>query len=445
MVTFDATLPGTSIDQWRTALDNREFVEVQLDGVEELVVVSAHPDDETLAAGGLIATAAGRGIPVHVIIVTDGSASHPGSPTHSAADLAHRRAREAFEAISIVAPTASLSLLGFPDGQVQQHREAIEAALHAELARSTPRALVLAPWRGDGHRDHRVVGEITAAAAQQLSRVLLEYPVWMWHWGTPAEIPLDDAHIAPLDLDALRAKRRAIAAHATQVAPLSEHDGDEAMLTPEFLEHFDEPRELFFGSPSRLDTNYFDALYARHDDPWRFATRWYEERKRAITLASLPHQRYGRALEIGCSIGVLTAQLAERCDALLAVDVAEAAVAAARARVGATATVELRDASTDYPSGEFDLVVLSEVGYYFSGPVLARLLGAIAASLSEAGVLVACHWRHPVAGYLQSGDAVHRAITELGLHRLARHEEDDFVLEVWSRSPVSVARAEGLL
>ena len=91
MVTFDATLPGTSVDQWRAALADRNLDEVNLDGVEELVVVSAHPDDETLAAGGLMATAAGRGIAVHVIIVTDGSASHPDSPTHSTADLARRR------------------------------------------------------------------------------------------------------------------------------------------------------------------------------------------------------------------------------------------------------------------------------------------------------------------------------------------------------------------
>ena len=441
MVSFDATLPGTSVATW--ALAERTFDEVDLDGVEELIVFSAHPDDETLAAGGLMATAAGRGIAVHVIIVTDGSASHPDSPTHSTADLARRRAREAFEAIAIVAPTASLSLLGYPDGHVREHREAIEADVRAELARSNERSLVLAPWRGDGHRDHRVVGEIVATAAQQLHRPLLEYPVWMWHWGTPDDVTLTEAQVATLDRDALRIKRRAIAAHTTQVSPLSELEGDEVVLSEQFLEHFTEPRELFFRAES-LGQQYFDDLYAKRADPWRLATRWYEKRKRAITVASLPAQRYERALEIGCSIGMLTAALAERCGSLLALDVAEAAVQSARERVPANVTVEQRDATTDYPDGEFDLVVLSEVGYYLSEPVLARLLAAIAGSLSEAGVLLACHWRHPVDGYLQSGDAVHAAIGELGLHRLARHVEEDFVLEVWSRSTQSVAALEGL-
>lgn len=443
MVSFDATLPGTSVEQWRAALAEQRIDEVDLDGVDELVVVSAHPDDETLAAGGLIATAAGRGIAVHVIIVTDGSASHPGSPTHSTADLARRRAREAFEAIAIIAPTASLSLLGYPDGEVRENREAIEADLRTELARSSERSLVLAPWRGDGHRDHRVVGEIVALAAHELRRPLLEYPVWMWHWGTPDDVALTEAQLAPLDRDALRVKRRAIAAHATQVAPLSEAIGDEAVLSTQFLGHFDEPRELFFRAES-LGQQYFDELYAKRSDPWRLATRWYEKRKRAITVASLPAERYERALEIGCSIGMLTADLAERCDSLLALDVAESAVQSARARVPATVTVEHRDATTDYPEGTFDLVVLSEVGYYLSEQMLARLLRAIAASLSETGVLLACHWRHPVDGYLQTGDAVHDAVGALGLHRLARHEEEDFVLEVFSRSAQSVAALEGL-
>ena len=441
-MTFDATLPGTSVDQWRLALSDRS--PVGLDGVQQLLVFSAHPDDETLAAGGLIATAAARGIPVQVVIVTDGSASHPQSPTVAADQLALRRAREAFEAIALLAPDAALSLLGFADGQVHDDQDAVGVAIDTFVAESDPRALVLAPWRGDGHRDHRVVGELVAAAAAKRNRVLLEYPVWMWHWGTPDTVDLAGAQTLDLGADALRAKGDAIAAHATQVAPLSDAPGDEAMLTPEFLEHFAEPRELFFGTPAALDQDYFDALYAHNPDPWRFATRWYEKRKRALTLASLPAERYGRALEIGCSIGILTAELAERCDHLLAVDVAEVAVQTARERAP-RATVEQRDVTTDYPPGSFDLVVLSEVGYYLSESVLARLLAAIAASLLEGGVLVACHWRHPVVGYLQSGDAVHAAIGELGLHRLSRIEEEDFVLEVFSRDPSSVAAREGLL
>jgi LmbE family N-acetylglucosaminyl deacetylase/protein-L-isoaspartate O-methyltransferase len=442
VVTFDATLPGTSAERWQPLMQH--CAPLSLEGVTELLVLSAHPDDETLAAGGLIASAAARGIAVQVVIVTDGSASHPDSPTTTPGDLARMRAREAFEAIGLLAPDASLSLLGVADGQVRENEAAVTAAIDAAVADADSRALVLAPWRGDGHRDHRLVGELAAAAAQRHGRRLIEYPVWMWHWGTPESVDLSDARAFTLSAAERRTKGRAIAAHRSQVAALSPQPGDEAMLRPDFLEHFDAAHELFFAADATLDQQYFDALYERNPDPWRFATRWYEKRKRAITLASLPAERYASGLEIGCSIGLLTADLAERCDRLLAVDVAEAAVRQARQRAP-LATVEQRDVTRDYPEGSFDLVVLSEVGYYLSTPALARLLTAIAASLSPTGVLVACHWRHPVADYPLSGDEVHDAISALGLHPVARHVEDDFVLEVLSRSSLSVAGAEGLL
>ena len=75
-----------------------------------------------------------------------------------------------------------------------------------------------------------------------------------------------------------------------------------------------------------LGASYFDGMYARSADPWGFTSRWYERRKYAISLAMLPRERYRRGFEPGCSIGVLTRQLAGRCDRLLACDVAAAAV-----------------------------------------------------------------------------------------------------------------------
>ena len=81
-----------------------------------------------------------------------------------------------------------------------------------------------------------------------------------------------------------------------------------------------------------IEPAYFDALYAADPDPWRFASSDYEREKYAATLDALPPRRFAAALEVGCSIGVLTRQLAARCDTLLALDVAEAALAQARAR-----------------------------------------------------------------------------------------------------------------
>lgn len=434
MVTFDATLPGTPAATWEREFAERSLPPLELDA-DRIVVIAAHPDDETLGAAGLIAEAAARGIPVEIVVVTDGGASHPGSPTHRPEQLVDARAAEVRAAVEVLAPRATVAFLGYPDGQTAEFRAQITADLTPLL--SAERTLVVAPWRGDGHRDHRVIGEIAAS----LSSTLLEYPVWMWHWATPNDVPWGDA--STLTIDAAL-KREALSRHVSQVAPLSDAPGDEAMLRPEFLESFRGDRELFI-STSRLSANYFDDLYARHDDPWGFESRWYEQRKRDITMGSLPAKRYARAMEIGCSTGLLTARLADRCDDLLAVDVAAAAVERAGGRAPSGVRVEQRDVATDFPRGHYDLVVLSEVGYYFSASVLDALLREIEGSLAEDGTLIACHWRHPVDGYLLSGDAVHERIAARGLSRLVRHEEEDFVLEVFSRSGDSVARQEGLL
>jgi hypothetical protein len=101
----------------------------------------------------------------------------------------------------------------------------------------------------------------------------------------------------------------------------------------------------------------------------------------------------------------------------------------------------------EWPDGHFDLVVLSEVGYYLSSGDLHRLVERTAASLEPGGAVLACHWRHHVADYPTTGDAVHRVIDgHPALVTAVRHEEEDFLLDVWTRGAVpSVARREGLV
>jgi SAM-dependent methyltransferase len=198
-----------------------------------------------------------------------------------------------------------------------------------------------------------------------------------------------------------------------------------------------------------LPGSYFDDMYAAADDPWGFEARWYERRKYALTLSALPKERYRRGFEPGCSIGVLSGMLAERCDALLASDVAAAAVEQARRRLADRDGVDVAQLSmpADWPDGDFDLIVLSEMAYYFSRGDLAELLRRAAGSLTGDGTLLACHWRHPVADYPLSGDEVHAAIAELpGLERTVRHVEADLVLEVYQPAPArSVAQTTGLV
>lgn len=193
-----------------------------------------------------------------------------------------------------------------------------------------------------------------------------------------------------------------------------------------------------------LPASYFEAMYAGSCDPWEFATRWYEQRKYALTLAALPALRYGRALEVGCSVGVLTAALADRCDAVLAMDPSAAALAVARTRVPPSVELRQGSAPANWPGGPFDLVVLSEVGYYLDRVDLEALLELVERDLAVGGTVVACHWRHPVADYPLTGDQVHEALVRWP--RLSRLEEEDFLLEVLVPGGAdSVARREGLL
>ena len=201
-------------------------------------------------------------------------------------------------------------------------------------------------------------------------------------------------------------------------------------------------------APGSLGRGYFDEFYAGRDDPWGFTSRWYEERKRALTLAVLPRRRFTSVFEPGCSIGVLTADLALRCDALLATDIAAAPLRVARKRLRDNPHVrfEQRTVPQDWPPGSFDLVVLSEMAYYCSDLDLDELIRRARSSLTADGVLLLCHWRHPVSEYPQSGDEVHRrALADRGLTRLAGYLDDDVRVDVLVRPPArSVAAQEGL-
>ncbi|MBG6072617.1 class I SAM-dependent methyltransferase [Polaromonas sp. CG_23.6] len=196
------------------------------------------------------------------------------------------------------------------------------------------------------------------------------------------------------------------------------------------------------------DRKEFTQLFERADDPWGFKTRWYEARKRDLTVASLPRQRYRRAYEPGCANGELAAALAPRCAELLVSDGVPAALERARQRLEGSANIRFLQGwvPDNWPTGSFDLIVFSEIGFYLDHGQLAKLIDQMKAALEPDGTLLACHWRHPVEGYALNGDDVHRALAaQLGWLRLARHEEADFLLEVWSPDPRSVAQLEGFV
>ena len=196
-----------------------------------------------------------------------------------------------------------------------------------------------------------------------------------------------------------------------------------------------------------VEDRYFDGLFAGNDDPWAFRQRWYEQRKRAITLAALPRPRYRAIFEPGCANGELSAELANRCDRLLCCDTAAAAVGLAQTRLSVSGHAEVRQSRLpgDWPDEKFDLIVISEIGYYLDAEDLKRLIVSAEQSLTADGQLLACHWRPPIDGCPLNARQVHDLLHEhLHLPRLVLHQEADFLLEVWSREPRSVAALEGL-
>jgi SAM-dependent methyltransferase len=187
-----------------------------------------------------------------------------------------------------------------------------------------------------------------------------------------------------------------------------------------------------------LPAAYFNDLYAKNADPWGFETREYEARKYALTLASLPCRHYGRVFEPGCSIGVLTRMLSMRADEVVATEISEAALDTARhAGLPGNVTLELASVPCDWPSDHFDLIVFSELGYYFDRSDLDEFVRQAVSSLEPSGHLVAVHWRAPVIDYPGDAERVHAALAVSPLNPLAHYEDDLFLLDVFGQSPQS--------
>ncbi len=181
---------------------------------------------------------------------------------------------------------------------------------------------------------------------------------------------------------------------------------------------------------------YFEKMYESNPDPWGFASRWYERRKYALTMASLPLERYESAFEPGCSIGVLTSLLAPRCEKLLAAELIPSVAQCARDRLSAFPHVCVETgAIPDYwPSQNFDLIVLSEIAYYFDSATLGKVVDLLASSMVGSATLVGVHWRG-MTDYPLTGDEAHEIIGRHGgLTTLVHHEEPDLVLDVWSHA-----------
>lgn len=430
-----------------------------------LLVVSAHPDDECMGVGPLVADAADLGLEVVVLVLTDGEGSHPHSPTVGRAAMAARRRDEAEHSLTVLAPGARLVHAGVPDGAV--------ASCHGDVVRAIrdrldPRTLVLAPWTADGHPDHDAAGRgaadaVADAAAGARGPGLAHYLVWFWHWSTPDDLPWDDVLVVDGSVGSIDRASRAVDAHHTQVNPLSQRPGDERLLTDEVLAPSRRgfttlllaegtPRPLVSGA--RMDARgdardaAFDAMFDDGDDPWS-SESWYERRKRDLTLAVLRRERYDRVLDVGCSTGALTRALAARAGSVVGVDASSRALEVARRDTpegvrwvhgrapevlehlgGPAGHGDDGDHGSDVDDGDVDLVVLSEVLYFLTPFEVWLTLAAVLRRLAPGGEVVLVDWRHPTEGIPLDGPSVHAQV-RAALRRWTRveHVEPDVLVD----------------
>ncbi len=183
----------------------------------------------------------------------------------------------------------------------------------------------------------------------------------------------------------------------------------------------------------RAPIEHFERLARESEDPWDYATSEYEQAKYRLTLDYLP-PRPGRALELGCSVGVFTAMLAPRCEHLVAVDFSPTALERARERLAGAARVELlrRRLPEEMPDGPFDTIVCAEILYYWSADLVHAGLRRMEAALAPAGTLLAVHWRHPDPRRELTGDDVHAILDEAtDLVLDASHTTPDYLLDRW--------------
>ncbi|APU13618.1 bifunctional PIG-L family deacetylase/class I SAM-dependent methyltransferase [Actinoalloteichus fjordicus] len=422
-------------DEWQAALAARDLRAFRLQDFSRALVVAAHPDDETLGVGGLLHRLHDDGIEVTLVLATDGEGAFPDSTPAEKSQLAETRRRELNESLDAQGLDAVRPVwLGLPDSGLSRHRRELTERL-AELAKG--RDLCLAPWPDDPHPDHQAAG-LAMLAAAPVGAHCWSYPIWLWHRLHPddASIPWDRACRLRLSETDRQRKSAGIAAFASQLTPGPR--GEEPILPPAVLAHFERDTEIVFREPPRTSApeHRFAELYARDADPWRVSTDWYEIRRRAIVSAALPARRYGCAVEPACGIGALTLVLAQRCDRLLAFDPIASAVERTRFACSGRSSVDVRVGSlpADLPPGPQDLLVYSEILYYLDDRDLTATIEASVACLRPGGHLLAVHWRSWPPEAPRDGEDVHRRLlAHPALTPLIEHVEDEFLLHVLER------------
>jgi LmbE family N-acetylglucosaminyl deacetylase len=245
MLIVDQEHRGTDESAWASCPQLRNLEPLRELHARRLVVVTPHPDDEVLGAGGLIQKALDEGVLVEVVAVTDGESSHPHSDVAAALDLSAIRARETETALRRLGwERPVVTRLGLPDGHVEENRLQLDMALSEILL---PDDLCVAPWRFDGHPDHDACGESAMIAARSVGAKSLSFLVWTWHWADPfgSDVPWRNCRRLDMSRRARARKRWSTLAFESQISALGPNECDAAILPPNVLRRFWRPFEVF--------------------------------------------------------------------------------------------------------------------------------------------------------------------------------------------------------
>jgi LmbE family N-acetylglucosaminyl deacetylase len=231
--------PGTPEHAWDAWPGLRDLPEVAPSSWSSAVVVAAHPDDEVLGAGGTIAIMAAAGVPVRLVAVTDGEASHPGADPVA---VARTRATETAAALDLLGASGiEVTRLGFPDTGLAAREDELTKVLREQCAGF---GVCLAPWEGDAHADHEAVGRAARRAGRLTGAQVLTYPIWMWHWARPGDrrVPWRQACQVRLPAPVAAGKRAAIGVFASQLADRGPDTGP--VLPAGIVAHFTRSEEV---------------------------------------------------------------------------------------------------------------------------------------------------------------------------------------------------------
>jgi LmbE family N-acetylglucosaminyl deacetylase len=228
---FNPAQRGTPESSWEAALRDAPLLSLPASAI---VVVSPHPDDEVLGAGGLIRSVAQAGHQVTVLSVTDGEAAYPDWK-----GLDRIRRREVRDALSVLVPqTVCTRHLSIPDGKVDRNRATLSDAIDRRLSRN---AVLVAPYESDGHPDHDATGEVCCEIARLRNVTLWRYPIWVWHHASPEQFAGQPLGRFVLDEATKEAKAQAMSCFTSQMRPLARVP----IVPGHVLQYFTRPYEVF--------------------------------------------------------------------------------------------------------------------------------------------------------------------------------------------------------